>query len=521
MKLPSQTRLLKLSERLSSKQRLAIARNELSYFANEFLTLEDGAKFSFSKHEYLIEPYQEHHDKMVFEKAAQMGITTFAFIKAFWGCWTLFPKGVIYFFPTKSDVSDFVRGRIDPLTTQNKIIQDLMKSTDNVGLKQIGKSFVYFRGMESKIGMKSVPADMAIYDEIDESAPNAKSMAQERLSHSEFKWELQLSNPSLPGYGIDVDFQSSDQRYWMLKCPHCGEYNCVEDEFPKCLLRLDAEKAILACKKCRKELDKSAGQWVAKYPDRKNLRGYHLSQLFSQFINPHDILSIYESGLNLTNFYNLKLGFPYVAAENRLTKQEVLDLVEPVDSIPVNEGDVVTMGVDQGKGIHVVVKKQMPDGKLAIIYLGIHQNFEDMDGLMTKYRVRRCVIDALPETRKAREFANRHKGKVYLNFYNINQKVKPKWDEEKLIVEENRTESLDFSHNLIKMKMTIIPRGLEHIDEYADQCSKVAKKLEEDEETGSKRYIYVKLGPDHFRHADNYATLYWMEKETMPRIRSL
>ena len=198
-----------------------------------------------------------------------------------------------------------------------------------------------------------------------------------------------------------------------------------------------------------------------------------------------------------------------------------MDLVEPIDSIPVDEGDVVTMGVDQGKGIHVVVKKQMPDGKLAIVYLGIHQNFEDLDGLMTKYRVRRCVIDALPETRKAREFANRHKGKVYLTFYNINQKVKPKWDEEKLMVEENRTESLDFSHNLLKMKMTIIPRGLEHIDEYADQCSKVAKKLEEDEETGSKRYIYVKLGPDHFRHADNYATLYWMEKETMPRIRSL
>ena len=31
-----------------------------------------------------------------------------------------------------------------------------------------------------------------------------------------------------------------------------------------------------------------------------------------------------------------------------------------------------------------------------------------------------------------------------------------------------------------------------------------AKKLQENEETGSKRYVYVKLGPDHFRHAFNY-----------------
>jgi hypothetical protein len=33
----------------------------------------------------------------------------------------------------------------------------------------------------------------------------------------------------------------------------------------------------------------------------------------------------------------------------------------------------------------------------------------------------------------------------------------------------------------------------------------VAKKLEEDEESGSKRYLYVRLGADHFRHALNYA----------------
>jgi hypothetical protein len=35
----------------------------------------------------------------------------------------------------------------------------------------------------------------------------------------------------------------------------------------------------------------------------------------------------------------------------------------------------------------------------------------------------------------------------------------------------------------------------------------VAKKLEEDDETGSKRYVYVKLGPDHFRHAYNYEAM--------------
>jgi len=31
--------------------------------------------------------------------------------------------------------------------------------------------------------------------------------------------------------------------------------------------------------------------------------------------------------------------------------------------------------------------------------------------------------------------------------------------------------------------------------------------LEEDEQTGSKRYVYVRLGPDHFRHAFNYEAM--------------
>jgi hypothetical protein len=43
--------------------------------------------------------------------------------------------------------------------------------------------------------------------------------------------------------------------------------------------------------------------------------------------------------------------------------------------------------------------------------------------------------------------------------------------------------------------------------EFAEHCSNTAKKLEEDEQTGSKRYVYVKLGPDHFRHAFNYEAM--------------
>jgi hypothetical protein len=35
----------------------------------------------------------------------------------------------------------------------------------------------------------------------------------------------------------------------------------------------------------------------------------------------------------------------------------------------------------------------------------------------------------------------------------------------------------------------------------------VGRKLEEDRETGSKRYVYLRLGEDHFRHAWNYTVV--------------
>src|SRR2546427_73379 len=84
------------------------------------------------------------------------------------------------------------------------------------------------RGMQSTVGMKSVPADMIVFDELDEATPDAKALARERLAHSDYKRIIELSNPSLPEYGIDESFQASDQRHWMLKCPACGTWTALE-----------------------------------------------------------------------------------------------------------------------------------------------------------------------------------------------------------------------------------------------------------------------------------------------------
>jgi hypothetical protein len=474
----------------------------------------DGRAFTFERHEYLIEPYQDAHPHQVEMKAAQMGLTTKAMLSALYLCRFGGIRGVLYLFPSRTDVLDFSKSRVAPLIDENpETIGGWIRDTDSAGLKQVGDAFLYLRGMQSRVGLKSVPVDYIVMDELDEAPQNAVDMALERMSHSVMKRVLKLSNPTLPDYGIDREFAESDQRYWLLRCHKCGGYTCVEDTFPDCLVDHKG-KVYRVCQHCRNSvLNPSIGEWVAKRPSITEKRGYHYSQLFSHFVDPAEILTKFRTTTNLADFYNLKIGVAYVEAENRLSVQEVLDLCGS-DGMGTYDEGLCSMGVDQGKALHVVIGKPNKADRDQILHIGVYKDWEELDRLMLVFRVTRCVVDALPETRNARAFAMRHRGKVYLNYYNTHQKGSYAWNDKEMIVTCNRTESLDASHKDITSQMVVLPRECDVVREFAHHMHNVAKKLEEDEETGSKRYVYVRLGPDHFRHAFNYEC---MARQNMPR----
>jgi hypothetical protein len=466
----------------------------------------DGRPFTFTRHEYLIEPYQDVHPHQVEMKAAQLGLTSRAMLKALYSARYGSYRGILYLFPSKTDVTDFSKGRVDPLIDENPdTIGKWIKDTDSANIKRIWNCYLYLRGMASRVGLKSVPIDFIIFDELDEAPQNAVDMAMERMAHSEHREVLKLSNPTLPDYGIDKAFQETDQRYWLLKCEKCGEYTCLEDTFPDCLVTLN-DRVIRACSRCKSELNPSIGQWVAKRPSITDKRGRHYSQLFSHFVDPASILHQFRTTNNLTDFYNLKIGIAYVEATNRLMVEEILSLCGN-EGIAERDDGPCFMGVDQGKDLHVVIGKKARNMSGRIAHLGIYKDWEELDRFMSLFHVSRCVVDALPETRNARAFAERHKGRVFLNYYNERQKGSYAWNEKELIVQCNRTESLDASHREIQDGTIILPRECEMTRTFAEHMHNVAKRLEEDEDTGSKRYVYVKLGPDHFRHAFNYEAM--------------
>lgn len=290
----------------------------------------DGRPFRFEGHEYLRAIYDDPAQHIVISKAAQVGGTTYAILRSLHAC--LNGLNVIYFFPTRTDVLEFSKSRITPLLQDNPFLQEQLTDTDTAGLKRIGEAYLYLRGMQSTVGMKSVPADMIVFDELDEATPDAKALALERISHSDYKRVIELSNPSLPDYGIDEQYQNSDQRHWSVKCPSCGKWTTPEKEFPT---KLNQEQQLivpdgagghaLVCPDCKSPLDMEAGEWVSDFPERE-IHGYRISQLFSPKIDAGEILKEYRTTRYADRFFNLKIGIPWADLERRLDPMSVLTL---------------------------------------------------------------------------------------------------------------------------------------------------------------------------------------------------
>jgi len=201
----------------------------LADWAEKRIRLEN-RPFSFKDHEYLRTIYDDTAPHIVLSKAAQIGGTVWALLRSVYAC--LNRLDVVYFFPPRTDVIEFGKSRVGPFLSENPFIQKEMRDTDTAGLKQIGDAHLYFRGMQSTVGMKSVPADMIVFDELDEAEPNAKALAKERIAHSDYKRIIELTLPYLTmglmssfNYQINAIGRSSAHgagsgRHWIRRFRH-------------------------------------------------------------------------------------------------------------------------------------------------------------------------------------------------------------------------------------------------------------------------------------------------------------
>jgi hypothetical protein len=497
-----------------------------------------------------------------------MGATIFLLLKLLWFCRYKQVKCGLYF-PTADGVTKLSKDRLTPLLESNQELLEAVKDdADTLGLKQItnvqGKTsslyMLYLGGQASK---DSVPLDVVGFDEVRLVKSSDIDQALERVSHSNYKIRMFMSTAGYPNLDIHKRFLVGTQHTWHIKC-NCLDGFVPSDCFPDCIVDTGKE-VYIRCPKCKMRIhDVQNGNYVAHNPGADS-HSYHVSQLISKYISPKEIWSNFRQTTNIKEFYNAKLGRPFVDEENMPITDDVLEnCIDPTLRWAYAPGGDKTlkkncaMGVDQMSGNnYVVIAKRGPNGVKQIVHLEVIESgnprywengkpvtpFKRIYELMKEFDVGMCVIDAMPNANEAQDLARAFPGRVYLAWYGDggvdmvrwhdrlkmreqirkgSKEIKLKWQ-----VTAHRYMSIDYALKVFVDRAVVMPHpdALVQIVRSAESgryeaetlCrsrfwlhlkSVVRQKTIMDEETGKFKMEWVYLGRDpHFTHAWNYCNI--------------
>jgi hypothetical protein len=493
--------------------------------------------FQTENHRYLVEIYQCATKEIALMKASQMGASEWLVSYAAHAC-DQRNGNVFYVFPTEGHVSDFSTARMGPAIEASEYLAKIvvdgkgvggLKGSDRITLKRIRNRFLYFRG--GKVGtdgdapqLKSVDADILIFDEVDELDPRALEIAKKRLGHAgeELGNILYVSTPTYPGLGIHAEYIDSDKRKWFVPCPHCGERQPLE--ISQVVLEWDdlgrpvswngqrEGTAWIACERCGGEMDRLAeGEWIAEYPHVEKA-GFHLSKLFSA---QNKLLPIVKNldtvdETKRREAYNQDLGLPYIPRGGSLDSERI-DACRRDYAHGPSLRHTCYMGVDVGRVLHVVIRTlaDFETGETRQLYAG-ETSWDHLPILIKIYHPTTIVVDALPETTKARELQGEYpRNMVWIAYYpnfpvGSKKEDKMDWNPKELTVLLDRTRVLDeVLAGFYGMKSTL-PAHARNIRDYYEHLKSSIRVLKEGS-TGEEVAKYVETGPDHYLHAEAYA----------------
>lgn len=502
--------------------------------------------FDLESHPYLTELYRDDPIEAVFCKGGQLGLSELLISYAIWSCDEQ-NATVLYVFPTDTAVSDFSSARLGPAIEASEYLSGIVvegnassgrRGADRVTLKRVRNRFLYFRG--AKVGkdgnapqLKSIDADVLILDELDEMDDRAPSIARKRLGHSRLARVRAASTPSYAGFGVHAAYMESDQRRYFMPCVRCGHrqyltINHVVTEFdnldrPTEWHGKDEARAFAACEKCGAEMNRrAAGEWVAAYPG-SDVVGYHIPKLIAPLSNLLEIVrnlqTVDETRRRET--INQDLAEPYTPRGGALD-DETLDACRRDYRPGPVAGERCYAGIDVGAVLHMVIRgdRDTETGERPLRFAGA-VDWDEAGRLLRRYNVRTCVIDALPETTKAREFqAAFPRNTVWLAYY-PNQALGSKrddwatWDIREGIANLDRTRSLDetFSRFVGAVddgdqevgQENILYAAIRSLPDYHKHLRAPVRVLETDSR-GQQVARYVEAGADHYAHAENYCT---------------
>lgn len=307
----------------------------------------------------------------------------------------------------------------------------------NTRVRQIAEAMFVFSWTSGRATTESIPMDILSYDEVQEMTLEQMEKTQERLSASAVRFTLMGSTANWPDSDIHHWYKRGTQHRFHTECPTCGTKKPLDDYFPDCI-RFDNESARYryVCPNGHWIDDTQRGEWIPDNPSAEppvdlaipkkerplRIRSIHFPQFLSPTISAEEIIFAYNNATDMKNFYNRKLGKPYLdPSQVPVTLEHLARCVEAGRLAGVKWKDRARgtyMGIDQMGNFNVhVIKERLPDCRQAIIHIEETYSsdpFMRSSELMELYGVDVCVVEINPNYNDAKKFAQRHPGKVFI-----------------------------------------------------------------------------------------------------------
>ncbi len=217
--------------------------------------------------------------------------------------------------PTLDMAKRYSRQRLAPMIEESpalrrKVQQSRSRDDANTTLlKEYPGGFLAVAGANSAAGLRSMPIRDIVFDETDgypldvDGEGDPIALAEARQTTFARRKRLKTSTPTIRDFSrVETAYLKSDQRQYMVQCPHCGEHQVLEwgaasahgikwhkaadgTDLPDtahyvckhhgCIIDEHHKSIMLVCR----ELGGTA-YWQARNPGAR-LRGYHLSSLYS------------------------------------------------------------------------------------------------------------------------------------------------------------------------------------------------------------------------------------------------
>ncbi|MCC8466675.1 phage terminase large subunit family protein [Photorhabdus bodei] len=294
------------------------------------------------------------------------------------------PSPILVVQPRVEDAEDYSKTEIAPMLRDTPVLAEISgdpkaKNSNQTILKKtfLNGANLTLVGANSPGGFRRITCRIILFDEVDGYPSGGAGVEGDQIAlgtkRSETFWNRKIvlgSTPTVKGTSrIEKSFEDSDQRYYYVPCPHCGEYQILEWGGPDTPYGIKWDKdengnglpdtAYYVCRHngCVIHHNEKGGmvkrgEWRGSKPF-KGHAGFHIWAGYSLFPNAAwkylvaEWLRVKNDPLMRQTFINLVLGEPYEdRGEKALSERKLLERCE-VFAAEVPDGvAVLTAGID-------------------------------------------------------------------------------------------------------------------------------------------------------------------------------